>query len=113
VQDKGNQAMIQGLGKRWIKPMEVLAEYVYTHKSTVEDAFPAGWVRQPAGLAAGDSSWFVADHATGRIHEFGWDGRPLRTFETGHAGIGGLAYADGKLYVTDVKANAVYRLSVR
>lgn len=113
VQDKGNQAMIQGLGKRWIKPMEVLAEYVYTHKSTVEDAFPAGSVRQPAGLAAGDSSWFVADHATGRIHEFGWDGRPLRTFETGHAGIGGLAYAGGKLYVTDVKANAVYRLSVR
>lgn len=113
VQDKGNQAMIQGLGKRWIKPMEVLAEYVYTHKSTVEDAFPAGWVREPAGLAAGESSWFVADHATGRIHEFGWDGRPLRTFETGHAGIGGLAYADGKLYVTDVKANAVYRLSVR
>ncbi|HEX9940766.1 MAG TPA: hypothetical protein VGG03_02020, partial [Thermoanaerobaculia bacterium] len=113
VRDKGNQAAIQRLGDRWIKPMEVLGEYVYTRNSKVEDVYRAGSTERLAGLAAGDSSWFVADYASGRIFEFGWDGRLLKTFSTRRAGIGGLAYAAGKLYMTDVKANAVYWGSVR
>lgn len=113
VQDKGDPKAIQSLGDRWIKPMEVLGEYSYTLGSKVEDVYRAGPAERLSGLAAGDSSWFVADYASGRILEFNWDGRLLKTLATGRPGIGGLAYAGGKLYMTDVKANAIYWGAVR
>lgn len=112
VKRHGDPELIRNLGRRWIKPMEVLGQYSYTGGSEVREACPAKTVTSPAGLAAGPKSWFVADNRRGYIFEFSWDGKPLARHETYHSGIGGLAYADGKLYFTDLRTHAVYRLSV-
>jgi hypothetical protein len=113
----GNQQLIDAQGDRWIKPQETLEEYAYVVGSTVEEVIAAGEIDEPAGLAVSESSLFVADHATGRIHEFSWDGfEPTGEIDTGAEGLSGLAYASsesgGTLYFTDVAGNRVGRVHV-
>jgi len=112
----GNQQLIEAQGARWIKPQETLEEYAYVVGSTVEEAVGPGEITEPAGLAGSASSLFVADHATGRIHEFSWDGlEAMGEIDTGVEGLSGLAYtADdgGTLYFTDADGNRVGRVQV-
>jgi sugar lactone lactonase YvrE len=112
----GNQPLIEAQAGRWIKPQETLEEYAYVVGSTVEEVVGAGDIAEPAGLAGSDSSLFVADHATGRIHELSWDGfEPVGEIDTGAAGLSGLAYTPddgGTLYFTDADGNRVGRVRV-
>lgn len=112
VERRGNHAAIAAAGDRWIRPMETLSEYSYVRDATHEAATAPGTVERPSGLTAGTDSWFVADHATGRILEFGWDGAPGRVFETGRTGLTGLAAAeDGEsLFFADSDTNGIYRV---
>lgn len=117
VAEHGDQEAIADAGDRWIMPRETLAEYSYVWDSTVENAIAGtdqAVAARPSGLAAGVHSWFVADNATGRILEFGWDGSPGRVLETGMAGITGLAlFEDGRtLYVADTDSDGIYRLAL-
>lgn len=114
VERRGNHAAIAAAGDRWIRPMETLSEYSYVWNANREDATGTGSVGRPSGLAAGTDSWFVADNASGRILEFGWNGEQRRVFETGKSGLTGLAIgADGKtLYFSDAASNGVYRLTL-
>lgn len=112
VTDKGDAAFIESLGERWIRPMETLAGYFYRLGSQVEEPAAGLELERPAGLAAGSDTWFVADHATGRIFEVGWDGEVVRTIETDRPGLAGLALtADGDtLVATDVEDDALLRI---
>jgi len=113
VAEHGDARAIEAAGDRWIVPRETLAEYSYVWEAVTEDLAP-GDVTRPSGLAAGADSWFVADNATGRIHEFGWDGTPGRVIDTGRAGVTGLAVTpDGDaLYFTDTDSDGLYRVAL-
>ena len=65
IQHSGNAALIEAAGDSWIKPRETLSEYSYVLGATHEVAVESDRVRQPAGLAASDTSLFVADSARG------------------------------------------------
>jgi len=85
--------------------------------ATVEEVLAAGDIEEPVGMAVSDSSLFVADHATGRIHEFSWDGfEPIGEIDTEAEGLSGLAYASsddgGILYFTDADGDRVGRVQV-
>jgi hypothetical protein len=113
----GDQQLIDAQGDRWIKPQETLEEYAYVVGATVEEVLAAGDIEEPVGMAVSDSSLFVADHATGRIHEFSWDGfEPIGEIDTEAEGLSGLAYASsddgGILYFTDADGDRVGRVQV-
>jgi hypothetical protein len=112
----GDQELIAAQGEQWIKPQETLEEYAYVTGSSVEDVTATGAIEEPAGLAASESSLFVADHATGRVHELSWDEfEPVGEIDTGSDGLSGLAYTregGGALYFTDVGGNRVGRVQV-
>ena len=61
--DSGDAALIEATGESWIKPRETLSEYSYVRGATHEVAVDSDRVKQPAGLAASDTSLFVADNA--------------------------------------------------
>lgn len=114
VERRGNHEAIAGAGDRWIRPMETLSEYSYVWEATREDVTAPDVIGRPAGLAAGDDSWFVSDHSSGRILEFAWDGTPRRVFETGRSGVTGLATtSDGQsLYFADSESDGIYRIDL-
>jgi hypothetical protein len=93
-----------------------LSEYSYVRGVTQEIAIESDSIKQPAGLAASDTSLFVADSASGVISEYDWDGLTHKgDIETGSTGLSGLAFSsvggDG-LYFTDVSDNSVKRLAL-
>jgi hypothetical protein len=93
-----------------------LSEYSYVRGATHEVAIESDRVKQPAGLAASDTSLFVADSASGVISEYGWDGLThKRDIQTGSTGLSGLAFSSAggdALYFTDVSENSVKRLAL-
>lgn len=113
VDEHGDSAAITAAGDRWIMPRETLAEYSYVWESTVEEV-GAGSAARPSGLVAGRQSWFVADNESGRIFEIAWNGSEAHVFDTGKAGVTGLALSpDGRtLYFADTGTNGVYALSL-
>jgi hypothetical protein len=114
IADAGNRREIAAARGGWIKPMETLGEYSYVRGARGEAVVGPPTIEQPSGLAASEESLFVADRATGRVHEISWNGlRPKRVIETGKKGLSGLAHRDGSLYVTDVASDGVYRLPLR
>ena len=85
--------------------------------ATHEVAIESDRVKQPAGLAASDTSLFVADSAGGVISEYSWDGglTHKRDIQTGSTGLSGLAFSSvggDALYFTDVSDNSVKRLAL-
>jgi DNA-binding beta-propeller fold protein YncE len=116
IQHSGNTALIEAAGDSWIKPRETLSEYSYVRGATHEVAIESDRVRQPAGLAASDTSLFVADSASGVISEYSWDGLThIRDIQTGANGLSGLAFSSvggDALYFTDVSDNSVKRLTL-
>lgn len=112
VEEFGDHEAIAAAADDWIAPMETLAEYSYVRGATQEEATDG--LTRPTGIAAGTDSWFVADNATGRIHEFGWDGSVVRVIETDKPSLTGLALAPSgrELYITDSVSNAVFSLNL-
>jgi hypothetical protein len=114
IEQSGDAALIEAAGDRWIKPREVLSEYSYVRGATHEVAIGSDRVKKPAGVAASDTSLFVADNASGVISEYDWDGLThKRDFQTGATGLSGLAFSSvggDALYFTDVSENSVRRL---
>ena len=84
--------------------------------ATYEVAVESDSVEQPVGLAASDTSLFVADSASGVISEYDWDGLThKRDIQTGSTGVSGLAFSsvgDDALYFTDVSDNSVKRVAL-
>jgi hypothetical protein len=70
IQQSGNAALIEAAGDSWIKPRETLSEYSYVRGAIHEVAIESDRVKKPAGLAASDTSLFVADNASGVISEY-------------------------------------------
>jgi DNA-binding beta-propeller fold protein YncE len=71
---------------------------------------------QPAGLILHEGKIIVSDHATGRIHVFGLDGRSEGSLDTGlgAGAVMGLAVApNGKLALVDAAQGRVLELTVR
>ncbi len=111
----GKPALIAQAGERWIRPQETLGEYAYVYGTTPTEVVPKGTVEQPSGLAASETSLFVADHRSGNIIELRWsDLQVVRTIRTGRTGLGGMTYsaAEKALYVTSTTDNALYRVAV-
>ncbi|HET9867704.1 MAG TPA: hypothetical protein VFQ06_10465, partial [Nitrospira sp.] len=116
IQHSGNAALIEAAGDSWIKPRETLSEYSYVRGATHEVVLEPDRVKKPAGLAASDTSLFVADSASGVISEYSWDGLThIRDIQTGANGLSGLAFSSvggDALYFTDVSDNSVKRLTL-
>ncbi|MGH2956716.1 MAG: YncE family protein [Solirubrobacterales bacterium] len=109
----GDHARIAAPGSCWVKPQETLGEYSSRVGARGEVVVPAGEIEEPSGLATDEERLYVADHATGRVHSFDWNGmEPGPVLETGAEGLGGLAVdPDGDwLYLTDTEANRVSRI---
>jgi len=116
IEQSGNADLIEAAGDTWIKPRETLSEYSYVQGATYEVAIESDSVEQPAGLAASDTSLFVADSDSGVISEYDWDGLThKRDIQTGSTGLSGLAFSSvggDALYFTDVSDNSVKRLAL-
>lgn len=68
---------------------------------------------QPGGLAFRDGTLYIAEFGTGILHAYDTDGKELQTLDTDRGGgaIYGIEIGpDGKLWVIDNSAPAVYRL---
>jgi hypothetical protein len=81
--------------------------------ATLVELVPQGVLQLPSGLVVGERSFAVGDAATGRIHQFTFDGKALLTLETGLPpnALGGLELGpDGHLYLTRKDTNEVVRL---
>jgi len=116
IEQSGDADLIEAAGDDWIKPRETLSEYSYVRGATQEVAIESESIEQPAGLAASDTSLFVADSASGVISEYSWDGLThIRDIQTDSTGLSGLAFSSvggDALYFTDVSDNSVKRLAL-
>jgi DNA-binding beta-propeller fold protein YncE len=116
IQQSGDADLIGAAGDGWIKPRELLSEYSYVRGATHEVAVESDRVKQPAGLAASDTSLFVADSANGVISEYDWDGlthkRDIQTDSTGLSGLAFSSVGGDALYFTDVSDNSVKRVAL-
>lgn len=84
--------------------------------ATFEEIVPAGRLEQPSGLVVGASSFAVGDAATGKIHQFTFDGKPQLTLdlELPAGALGGLELGpDGRLYLTRKDTNEVVRVDAK
>jgi hypothetical protein len=75
---------------------------------------PEGVLEQPSGLVVGERSFAVGDAATGKIHQFTFDGKPLSALDLDlpRGALGGLELGpDGVLYITRKDTNAVIKLA--
>jgi DNA-binding beta-propeller fold protein YncE len=82
--------------------------------SLVEDAEISIGMTAPAGLALHDGTLYVSDHDAGRILAFDLQGNLLDwlDLDVGEGALGGIDFdADGALYVTDMAANEVLRIT--
>ncbi|MDC0535554.1 hypothetical protein OAO18_07065 [Francisellaceae bacterium] len=107
VAKSGNSKAITAAGEQWLEPREVLLDYGIVKAAVVEDVVPSGTLSQPSGMTAGKNGFYVADYATGKIHQFSWNGKPNGIIETGAKGLSGLAYHNGHLFFTDMVGNTV------
>lgn len=88
--------------------------------ATVVDGQSMG-MEQPSGLALRDGVLYVADHAQPQILAFDLKGQLLDRLllsdvlpEAAGAALGGLEFdAEGRLYVTDMKNDKLYRLELK
>jgi len=116
IATKGRQARIEAAGTTWIKPQETLGQYSYRRGATGEPVVPRGQIKHPSGMAADDQHLYVADHATGEIHTFDWDGmRAGPVLDSGAAVLGGIAIDPAQpdwIYFSDMDANSVGRISL-
>ena len=116
IEQSGDADLIEAAGDSWIEPRELLSEYSYVRGATYEVAIESDRVKQPAGLAASDTSLFVADSASGVISEYDWDGLThKRDIQTGSTGLSGLAFSSvggDTLYFTDISDNSVKRVAL-
>lgn len=74
----------------------------------------AGTLDKPSGLVVGSRSFAVGDAATGKIHQFTFDGKPLDTLdlELPPLALGGLELGpDGVIYYTRKDTNSVIKLA--
>ena len=81
--------------------------------AALEVIVPAGYLKQPSGVAFHGGVVLVADHATSLLHAFAPDGTEVWRFDTGlpRGTLAGIAVApDGRLYMTDMQTSAIYRL---
>lgn len=70
IEQSGDADLIEAAGDSWIEPRETLSEYSYVRGATHQVAVESDHVKNPAGLAASDTSLFVADSASGVISEY-------------------------------------------
>lgn len=81
--------------------------------ATLTEIVTAGKLEQPSGLVVGPQSFAVGDTATGKIHQFTFDGEALVTLDLrlDPGVLGGLELGpDGKLYFTRKDENSVVRI---
>ena len=117
IDARGDARLIDELGKDFIRPQEVLGEYVYVRGAKGEEAIGSDVVGRPTGLAAGEDRLYVADNESGEVHAFAWDdlSAPEESFDTGAESLGGLAVDpddEDSLYFTDVEGDSVGRIDV-
>lgn len=119
VADSGNRRVIAlntdsgRVAEQLSTPDSQIADPRRIADATYEELVPPGVLEQPSGLVVGAESFAVGDAATGKIHQFTFDGTPGLVLELGlpAGALGGLALGpDGKLYFTRKDTNEVIRL---
>ena len=119
VVDTGNARLIkldttQGtLGSPFTPVYEPLMSYGFMNDTAMTEVIVDQGLVQPSGLAIYENTLYVGDHATGMIHAFDMDGQKLRALQTplGEGALAGLEVGPkGKLWFTDMKSGAVYRI---
>ena len=81
--------------------------------ATLTNLVSPGTMTAPSGVAIHETTLYVSDNATGRIHAVGFDGTPVRTLDTGLAAgaLAGIAFGpDEKLYLVDMVGSRVLRI---
>lgn len=119
VADTGNARLLKldttkgTLGSPFAPVYEPLASYGFMEGASVTGFIADQGLVQPSGLAIHEDTLYVGDHATGMIHAFDMEGQKLRALQTpvGEGALAGLeAGPDGKLWFTEMKSGAVYRI---
>jgi hypothetical protein len=120
IADTGNQRVVAldtesgRLAERLSTPDGQIADPRRIADALIEEVVPAGVLEQPSGLVIGPRSFAVGDAATGKIHQFTFDGEPLVTIdlELSPGALGGLELGpDGILYYTRKDTNSVVKLT--
>lgn len=118
IADTGNQRVIAldtdsgRVGEQLSTPDSQIADPRRIAGATYAELVPPGVLEEPSGLVVGTQSFAVGDAATGKIHQFTFDGKALGVLDLGLpvGALGGLELGpDGKLYVTRKDTNAVLR----
>jgi hypothetical protein len=82
----------------------------------LEEVVPPGTLTAPSGITFTNDTLFVTDNATSKVWSFKRDGTPNGSFETDlpSGTLSGVALGpDGKLYLSDLKTGAAYRVEAR
>lgn len=121
IADTGNERVVAlntrsgRVAERLSTPDGQIADPRRIADAKIEEVVSAGVLELPSGLVVGERSFAVGDAATGRIHQFTFDGKPLVTLdlELPRGALGGLELGpDGVLYITRKDTNAVIKLAL-
>lgn len=119
VADTGNQRVIAldtssgRIAERLSTPDSQIADPRRVADAAFTEIVPKGVVQQPSGLVVGERSFAVGDAATGKIHQFTFEGKPgvVLDLDLPAGALGGLVLGpDAKLYYTRKDTNEVVRL---
>merc|ERR1711937_881815 len=69
-------------------------------------------VNRPSGVAVTDSHVFVNDYDSGDLHVFDKEGNRVESLATGKAGLSGLSYHHGQLWMTNAQTNQVMHVPI-
>ena len=119
VVDTGNARLLKldtesgTQGDRFSPVYEPLAASGFMEGAQFSEVVTTG-LSQPSGLALTEDAIYVSDHATGMLHAFDFEGKLLRTLDTG-LGAGVLAGidvgSDGRLWFAHKKTGVVYAIT--
>jgi hypothetical protein len=118
VADTGNSRVVKlaatsGSKAGAIDPKQDEAESWQMSGALLTEVVPRGTLSLPSGLEIQDEHLYVSDNATGLIHKFRLDGRPVAAIQTDAqpGGLAGMTFGpDRRLYFVDQVGNRVLRV---
>jgi hypothetical protein len=119
IADTGNRRVIAlntesgRVAEQLSTPDSQIADPRRISDAAFEEVVPPGVLEAPSGLVVGSQTFAVGDAATGKIHQFTFDGEALVVLDLDlpAGALGGLSLGpDDKLYITRKDTNEVVRL---
>jgi len=99
-----------------VTSLDPIREHRQMDGVVLEEVVPPGTLTAPSGIAFTNDTLFVTDNATSKVWSFGRDGTSNGWFDTDlpSGSLSGVTLGpDGKLYLSDLKTGAAYRVEAR